>query len=66
MTIRRTMMHRARSLFGVLVLAGIAPAGAGAQEAGTQPSPHHGQAEDRKAPASDLVKVVREATARFP
>jgi len=65
MKIERSTMQHAYSLIGVLVLTGFWPSQALAQDARTQTSQHHGTTSDQKAPASDLVKVVRESTERF-
>jgi hypothetical protein len=65
MKVGRSTMQHAYSLVGVLVLTGFWPSHLPAQDARAQTSPHHGPASDQKAPASDLVKVVRESTERF-
>ena len=65
MKVERSTMQYAYSLIGVLVLTGFWPSHALAQDARTQTSQHHGTTSDQKAPASDLVKVVRESTERF-
>jgi len=61
---RLTLQH-AYSLIGVLVLMGFWPSHAPAQDAHAQASQHHGSTSDQKAPANDLVNVVRQSTERF-
>jgi len=65
MKVGRSTMQHAYSLIGVLVLTGFSASHALAQDARAQTSQHHGTTSDQKAPASDLVKVVRESTERF-
>jgi hypothetical protein len=65
MKVRRWTRQLAYSLIGVLVLTGSWPSHASAQDARAQTSQHHGPTSDQKAPAGDLVKVVRAVTERF-
>ena len=65
MKVERSTMQHAYSLIGALVLTGFWPSHALAQDARAQASQHHGTTSDQKAPASDLVKVVRQSTERF-
>ena len=57
----------AYSLIGALVVAGVCAPGALAQDHGTQmmASHNHGSDSDSKNQSSELVKAVRESTARF-
>ena len=63
MNIGRIARRLGYSAIGVLLLAGAAPTGAFAQH--DHASQRHGSQADQKKRAGALVKVVREATARF-
>lgn len=65
MQVGRSTMRHAYSLIGVLVMAGLLPSHAPAQEPQAPLPQHHGQTSEHKTIASDLVKVVRESTERF-
>jgi len=62
---RRSTMRHSYSLIGFLALTVLGTSHAPAQDGCAQTSHHHGSNSDKKARASDLVKVVRESTKRF-
>jgi hypothetical protein len=65
MTLARSTMYHALALLGGFALTAVGPTHALAQDARAQAPDHHGPASDQNAPLNDLVKVVRESTARF-
>jgi hypothetical protein len=65
MKVGRSTTQTVFSLIGALVLTGSWSSPASTQDARGQKTQHHGPTSEKKAPASDLVRVVRESTKRF-
>lgn len=62
---RRSPLLQAGMMAGVLILTGAWASQPQARNHAAQTAPHEAQASSHRAPAGDLVRVVREATERF-